>query len=53
MSINSKIEWTNATWNPIRGCTKVSEGCLNCYAETDVNYFRSFLIVADHASASS
>ena len=33
MSHNSKIEWTNATWNPVVGCTKVSEGCKNCYAE--------------------
>lgn len=33
MSINSKIEWTQATWNPITGCTKVSDGCKNCYAE--------------------
>lgn len=29
----SKIEWTEATWNPSIGCTKVSEGCANCYAE--------------------
>jgi len=29
----SKIEWTDATWNPIRGCSRVSEGCKNCYAE--------------------
>ena len=29
----SKIEWTNKTWNPITGCNKKSEGCLNCYAE--------------------
>jgi protein gp37 len=29
----SKIEWTEATWNPVTGCTKVSAGCLNCYAE--------------------
>jgi len=29
----TKIEWTNETWNPIIGCSKVSEGCLNCYAE--------------------
>lgn len=33
MSNNSKIEWTEATWNPTTGCTKVSEGCRNCYAE--------------------
>jgi protein gp37 len=30
---SSKIEWTESTWNPITGCTKVSEGCVNCYAE--------------------
>jgi protein gp37 len=29
----SKIEWTNATWNPVTGCTKISRGCKNCYAE--------------------
>jgi protein gp37 len=29
----SKIEWTEATWNPVSGCSKVSSGCLNCYAE--------------------
>jgi protein gp37 len=33
MSQGSKIEWTDATWNPVRGCTRVSEGCRNCYAE--------------------
>jgi len=32
MSENSRIEWTDATWNPVRGCTKVSEGCRHCYA---------------------
>ena len=30
---NSKIEWTESTWNPVTGCTKISAGCLNCYAE--------------------
>jgi len=30
---NSKIEWTETTWNPVTGCTKVSSGCKNCYAE--------------------
>jgi protein gp37 len=29
----SKIEWTNATWNPLTGCTKISPGCKHCYAE--------------------
>src|SRR5690242_16826593 len=33
MAANSTIEWTDATWNPVRGCTRVSEGCRNCYAE--------------------
>src|SRR5579885_2928969 len=33
MSANTGIEWTDATWNPIRGCSRVSEGCRNCYAE--------------------
>jgi protein gp37 len=33
MSDGSKIEWTDATWSPVTGCTKVSEGCLNCYIE--------------------
>jgi protein gp37 len=30
---STKIEWTDAVWNPIRGCSRVSEGCRNCYAE--------------------
>jgi len=33
MAANSKIEWTECTWNPVTGCTKISEGCRNCYAE--------------------
>jgi protein gp37 len=40
MSDNSKIEWTDATWNPVRGCTKISAGCLHCYAETFAERFR-------------
>lgn len=40
MSDNSKIEWTDATWNPVRGCTKISPGCKNCYAETFAERFR-------------
>ena len=33
MAIQSSIEWTEATWNPVTGCTKVSAGCRHCYAE--------------------
>jgi len=33
MALNSSIEWTETTWNPITGCNKISDGCLNCYAE--------------------
>lgn len=33
MADRSTIEWTEATWNPVRGCTKVSAGCKHCYAE--------------------
>lgn len=40
MSANSKIEWTDATWNPVRGCTKISPGCKHCYAETFAERFR-------------
>jgi len=40
MSDKSKIEWTDATWNPIRGCTKVSPGCKHCYAQTFSERFR-------------
>jgi protein gp37 len=40
MSEHSKIEWTDATWNPVRGCTKISPGCVNCYAETFAERFR-------------
>ena len=40
MSDNSTIEWTNATWNPIRGCTKISPGCKHCYAERFAERFR-------------
>lgn len=49
MSATSTIEWTDATWNPVTGCTKVSPGCDNCYAERFAerwrgvpgNYFQS------------
>jgi len=33
MSLKSKIEWTENTWNPVTGCTKISDGCVNCYAD--------------------
>lgn len=40
MAITSNIEWTDATWNPVRGCTKISPGCKHCYAETFAERFR-------------
>jgi protein gp37 len=45
MSATSDIEWTDATWNPVRGCTKISPGCARCYAETFAERFRG---VPDH-----
>jgi len=39
MSDGSKIEWTNATWNPVIGCSKVSAGCMHCYAEAMARRF--------------
>jgi protein gp37 len=40
MSDRSTIEWTEATWNPVTGCTEVSPGCDNCYARTFAERFR-------------
>lgn len=40
MSERSDIEWTDATWNPVLGCTKISPGCKHCYAETFSERFR-------------
>lgn len=40
MSNKSKIEWTDVTWNPVTGCSKVSDGCKNCYAERMTARFR-------------
>src|ERR1043166_4689640 len=40
MGANSEIEWTDATWNPVRGCTKISPGCKHCYAERFAERFR-------------
>ena len=45
MADRSKIEWTEATWNPVTGCTQVSPGCANCYAKTFAERFRG---VAKH-----
>lgn len=45
VSGKSSIEWTDATWNPVRGCTKISPGCKNCYAETFAERWRG---VAGH-----
>src|SRR5437762_88592 len=45
MSDGSTIEWTDATWNPVRGCTKISPGCSRCYAATFAERFRG---VAGH-----
>ncbi|HEX5478758.1 MAG TPA: phage Gp37/Gp68 family protein [Dehalococcoidia bacterium] len=45
MSANSSIEWTEATWNPVTGCDKISPGCAHCYAETFAERFRG---VAGH-----
>ena len=41
MADSSAIEWTDATWNPITGCTKVSPGCAHCYAETITLRFKT------------
>lgn len=41
MAVNSKIEWTEATWNPVTGCSKISHGCTNCYAERLANRLQS------------
>jgi protein gp37 len=40
VSEHTTIEWTDATWNPVRGCTKISPGCAHCYAETFAERFR-------------
>lgn len=41
MASRTAIEWTNATWNPVTGCTKISPGCDNCYAERIAERFRN------------
>lgn len=45
MADGSAIEWTDATWNPVTGCTKITSGCDNCYAERFAERFRG---VAGH-----
>ena len=40
MATVSKIEWTDTTWNPVTGCTKITRGCDNCYAERFAERFR-------------
>jgi len=40
MADSSNIEWTQATWNPVTGCSKISQGCKNCYAERLANRLR-------------
>ena len=41
MATNSPIEWTDATWNPVTGCSKISPGCKHCYAERMANRLRA------------
>src|SRR6187397_2114052 len=41
MAISTAIEWTDATWNPVTGCTKISAGCDNCYAARFSERFRA------------
>src|SRR5687767_12051759 len=45
MANSTAIEWTDATWNPVTGCTKITAGCDNCYAERFAERFRG---VAGH-----
>lgn len=44
MAQGSAIEWTDATWNPVTGCTKVSAGCKNCYAERMANRLKAMRV---------
>src|SRR5215218_2896914 len=44
MAARSAIEWTESTWNPVTGCTKVSPGCKHCYAETFAERFRGTIM---------
>jgi protein gp37 len=51
MSAKTGIEWTDATWNPVRGCSRVSEGCRNCYAERIAARFSGIPGMAFHGFA--
>lgn len=61
MALKSSIEWTESTWNPVTGCTKVSPGCAHCYAERmafrlqamgQANYINGFQVTThEHALA--
>jgi protein gp37 len=60
MADNTKIEWTDSTWNPVVGCSKISEGCENCYAEKMAcrlaamgNDFYDFAIIKKHWSGTA
>ncbi len=57
MALSSRIEWTESTWNPVTGCSKISEGCKNCYAERlshrlqamgNPSYLNGFKITCHH-----
>ncbi len=59
MGMKSKIEWTESTWNPVTGCTKISPGCAHCYAERmarrlramgQPNYARGFEVTVHEES---
>ena len=41
MAVGSTIEWTEATWNPVTGCTMISPGCAHCYANRMANRLRA------------
>ena len=53
MANRSDIEWTESTWNPVTGCTKVSPGCKNCYAERMARRLKAILGDADDMLKSS
>ena len=51
MGYESRIEWTDTTWNPVTGCTQISPGCDNCYALTFAERFRG--VPGTHMSRAS